>query len=366
MSLFALGVVLVVLGGCLTVGNWRSFERGLVATRLLVQMRKETPLSPGQGLGEELWIEGPHPTIRARLYGPQRLKERGSIILAPGLHHLSIEEPRLVLFARQLARLGYRVLTPELKELREYRVSALGVTEHQAATQYFSTAEKKVGLIGTSFAGALAIVAAQAPKTASRLRYVASIGGPIELERTLRYLLTDRAIRPGGTTSERRAHPYGTLVLAVHYLEHFNLKADTPLVREWLFAKLKEDENRAKELSARLQTQEAKRLFGGAEQEEYAELRKRLLDIVSQDSEELQRLSPASVLPAIDVPVLLLHGFRDDVVPREETEWGIFLLEKHGSQGEGLVTPLIDHVQLEEDISLLDTYRLLQVMSEML
>src|SRR5688500_2515965 len=61
---------------------------------------------------EERSIPSRHGPLRARIYRPDGKTDR-TIVLVPGVHADGIEEPRLVGFARDVARTGFAVVTPE-------------------------------------------------------------------------------------------------------------------------------------------------------------------------------------------------------------------------------------------------------------
>ena len=88
----------------------------------------------------------------------------------------------MVPFARELARAGRVVLTPELADLADYRITRQGVAVIRDAALYLGArqdivSEPRVGLLGFSFAGGLALVAAAEPELAGRVELVTSVAG---------------------------------------------------------------------------------------------------------------------------------------------------------------------------------------------
>ena len=83
------------------------------------------------------------------------------MVIFHGVHHLGIDEPRLVAFAAAMASCGIRVLTPELPDIKDYRVSEASVTTIGGSVKWFAAATGgPVGVMGLSFSGGLALVAA--------------------------------------------------------------------------------------------------------------------------------------------------------------------------------------------------------------
>src|ERR1700680_3340383 len=68
-----------------------------------VQDTQEVTLSTTQG------------SVRSRLYVPRGVAHPQGMVLVHGIHHLGIDEPRLMNFARAAASNGFSVLTPEVE-----------------------------------------------------------------------------------------------------------------------------------------------------------------------------------------------------------------------------------------------------------
>ena len=102
------------------------------------------------------------PVARARIYHPIGIAHPSPVVVVPGVHHLGIEEPRLRRFAAALASHGYLVLTPQVDDLADYNVtknSAVVIGDAVLELARRSGAPK-VGLLGLSFAGGMALIAA--------------------------------------------------------------------------------------------------------------------------------------------------------------------------------------------------------------
>ncbi len=67
-------------------------------------------------------------SVRARLYLPAGVSHPPGMVLVHGIHHLGIDEPRLVSFARAAAGGGFAVLTPEIAALADYRVDGASIS----------------------------------------------------------------------------------------------------------------------------------------------------------------------------------------------------------------------------------------------
>ena len=102
-----------------------------------------------------------------------------------------------------------------------------------------------MGLLGFSFAGGLALVAAEDPKTAALVSAVTSVGGHHDLRRVLRFLIHNEIETPHGVVRQK-AHEYGLVVLVYGNLEHFVPATDLPAMRAGFKAWLHEDQKSAR------------------------------------------------------------------------------------------------------------------------
>ena len=156
-------------------------------------------------------------------------------MVAHGVHYQGIDEWRLVPFARALAASGLTVLTPELTDVADYRITSSGVGVIRDSVRYLASNREhvlgeRVGLLGFSFAGGLSLVAAEAAETARHLSFVSSVGGHHDLRRVLRFLIHNEIETPTGVV-RKPAHEYGLVVLLYGNLDHFVPKQDVELLR---------------------------------------------------------------------------------------------------------------------------------------
>lgn len=368
MKILSMGRVGLLLLIATVAMIYCPIEKRVAAARLLSSMQGEdrkTQPTPGLSVVDLRLTSGE--AIAARIYGPPAEEARLSIVLGHGIHHLGINEPRLIRFALHLAKLGCRVLTPELSDLAEYKVTEHGVEVLQQSVDYLAgQSDNKVGLIGFSFSGGLSLVAAESAETSEKLRYVASIGGHQDLARTLRFLATDQVEGPEGK-SARRAHEYGLLVLLRNHLSAFELGEDRKALEQALVAWLKEDRKNARQFKTELKTAKALHIFELLETQHLAQLAPQLLPVIALHQPELSRLSPSGRLNTIGTTVILIHGAGDNVVPPEEALFGaIELKSRPNGHFQSLVTPLLEHVRVDHPAGYWQRWQLVNVVSELL
>jgi dienelactone hydrolase len=320
---------------------------------------------------EETEIEiaqSPEP-IRARLYRIAGSGPRPGVVVAHGVHYQGIDEGRLVPFARALARSGFVVLTPQLRELTEYRVSVHDIAVIDSAVAYLAgrhdvVSAARVGLIGFSFAGGLGLIAATHPQSEQHLKYVTSVGGHYDLLQVMQFLITGQVETPEGSRSAT-PHEYGLVILAYQYLDHLAPKADLETLSAAFKAWLHEDRDSARRHAQQLQTEEGRHLFNLLENQHLAELSGALLAILAEHGAELAELSPKDRLKSLHIPVYLLHGASDSVIPPSQTAWATRELDAAGVPHLSLISPLIEHVEVEKKADIMGKLRLVRFMAQL-
>ncbi len=314
--------------------------------------------------------------IRARLYVP-RGRKRLAVVVGHGVHYQGIDEPRLIAFSRHLAAAGVVVLTPELPGLVDYSIrerarQALVSAVSWLAARGPTTEADGIGLIGFSFAGGIALLSATDPSLRNRLAYVAAIGGYHDLERSLRFLLTDVERTPSGS-KHRKAHDYGLIVLVYRYIDKLVPAAERDTARSVFRAWLQERRGTAASLATERLSITTEALYERLLTEDLEAFRPELEGFIDRDAGTLRALSPRGKLWQVGVPIYLLHGAGDNVIPPSETRWAAaelrqlrgpwWQLPQPIGSGRALVTPLLTHITVGRKPGWLDELAFLDFMS---
>jgi dienelactone hydrolase len=306
--------------------------------------------------------------MRARLYRPAGGRSGSGVVVAHGVHFRGIDEPRLVAFSRALAGSGLVVLTPELADLADYRITPEGAERIAESVRWFAkrsdlVAGDRVGLIGFSFAGGLSLLAAGDAEVGKHLSWVTSVGGHHDLSRVLRFFVENRIETPRGF-APKQAHEYGVVVLVYGELDRLVPEEDREPMRDALRSWLHEDRATARALAARAGSPEARQLFARVESHRLGELGADLEALVRERGVALDALSPRGKLARISCPVYLLHGTGDTVIPASETDWAD--LELGAREHRALVSPLLEHVEVNHQASFVDMFQLVDFISRLM
>jgi len=310
-------------------------------------------------------ISTPSTVIRARVYIPRGRTNAPGMVIVHGLHHLGIDEPRLMALARAVSASGIRVLTPELPSLADYQIDnhSVGLIGY-SALRFSGEVGRKVGVLGISFSGGLSLLAAADPQYAPAIGFVVSVGGHDDLERVSEFLISNTIHRPDGTTLQMAAHEYGPLVLIYSHAQDFFPPADLEVARHSLRLLLWEQVDESKKEAAHLSPASREKM-DLLYRHDLQALDGEIKQAVSRHRAEMSPVSPHGQLQSLRVPVLLLHGAADNVIPPSELLW----LQQEVPRDElkdALISPALSHVSFEGEPSIYDQVRLVHFMAQVL
>lgn len=305
----------------------------------------------------------PHGALRFRLYIPQDVKTPNGVVLLHGVHHLGIEDPRMWALARALAGAGVLVMTPELQDLADYHVTPQTIDViGDSAVLLSSHMNQTVGVLGLSFAGGLSLLAAERPEYTKKIGFVLAIGAHDDMTRVARFFASNTIQRADGSETQLTAHEYGVLVLAYSHLEDFFSPQDIPVAREVLRQRLWELPDATKQAEA----------LSPAGKTEFDDLlhhrdllRQALLQEIKLHKDEMDSVSPHGKIASMPVPVYLLHGAGDTVIPATESVWLAKDLPPQEVKAE-LISPALVHVNMEEKITWQQQWQLMDFMAQVL
>jgi dienelactone hydrolase len=316
-------------------------------------------------------------STRGRAYMPNGAA-RQSVLLVSGLNPAGIDEPRLTRLARTLAQANVTVVTPDIPELSRFEVTP-SITDHiedaalwLAAKSGFAPAGM-IGLMGISFSGGLAVVAAGRPSLQHRLLYVFSFGGHDDLRRVLEFFCT--GLECGEATAALPPHDYGLAIVLLNVAEQLVPPDQVEPLREAIRRFLRasyldrfdkpgaEREFATLRGVARALPQPAATLLRHVNDRDVAHLGPRLRPHIDLYADR-PGLSPARS-PAPSAPVYLLHGRDDDVIPAAESQ---YLADRLRGRVPVrlLVTQLISHADADQPAHITDVVKLAAFWGELL
>jgi pimeloyl-ACP methyl ester carboxylesterase len=315
---------------------------------------------------EDVLVEANEGSVSGRLYLPAGIAKPRGIVVLPGIHHLGIYDPRFVDFSRALAGSGFAVLTPVLASLADYHVDASSIPAIGASPAWL---ERRLGtgsvaVIALSFSGGLALLAACDPQYATHMRVLVLFGGYENLERVSRFLATGQEEFPDGRVIPAPAHDYGASVFVYAHLSQFFDARDILAAHEALKCWLWEEPENAQSWLDKLSAP-ARKLLDALMSRRIDLVRPQLLAAIHADAVELASLSPHGQVANLRVPVFIIHGATDTVIPPAESLW----LEKEVPRRDlraVLITPAFTHVDPQHKATWVDELSLVNFIAGVL
>jgi pimeloyl-ACP methyl ester carboxylesterase len=243
--------------------------------------------------------------VTGHLYAPR--EPAPPILLLPGAAPLGKDDPRAVRLARSLARAGRVVFVPDLtlyerrfepEDIDRIVRSALGLASHPSS-------RGPVVIVGVSYGGSFALLAAADERLRGRLAQLATFGAYWDLVGVIQAVTTGLSLVEG-VSIPWQGHPMarGILERAVVGLAPENLRAS-------LRAAL--DSGDPASLSA-----EASALYDLLSNEDPTRTRELADRLPDELRSFLSAFSPSSLAGRVDVPVIAMHSTDDPAVPYGE------------------------------------------------
>jgi dienelactone hydrolase len=363
---------------------WRAATPTLEATALILDLTggheralRWLPVTQTAVSTRDVDVPARHGLVHARLYLPQQSNGR-TIAVFPGVHGGGVDEPRMSALSRKLAASGLTVLSAPLPELRVYTIHPRSTDDIEDVAGWLASDRAlapsgRIGLVGISFAGGLALVAAGRPSLDGKLTLVAALGTHGDLPRAMRYLCTG-ALDNGTVVAPQ---DYGATVILLAGLRHFVPPDQTEALRHAIMTFLDAssydttDKPRAAALFADARRlgdalpEPARTVMSWVNNRDVTTLGPQLLPYLEELGGDAA-LSPERS-PATHVPVFLLHGAHDNVIPYTETpKLAAYLRAQGNARVTSLLTPLMSHANVAAAASVSEVWTLIRFWAAML
>ncbi len=268
---------------------------------------------------EEIPIDA---SMRGWVYRPARRKAQGAVLLVPGLHYLGPADPRLDRFCRILANAGNVVLCPFMPDFSRLRVGPnLGPDANRAFDALLALPDRPrdvaPGILSISFGSRPAVeVAATRPEVGNLVLF----GGFADFRDAIRFCIA-------GAPDPGRAHdPLNRPVVYLNLLEHLDPgPTDRESFIEACFEYVRQTWGKPEMKPREAYEPVARALADGLPDAELflkatgvAEGGVELgLDALARGADHFEYLDPRPWLSRVQVPVTVIHGREDDVIPFE-------------------------------------------------
>ncbi len=253
------------------------------------------------------------------------------------------DDPRLQHLARCLAASGSRCVVPTLPGLSRFQWEPSDIDGLIDLVRQLPGGDQSIGLIGFSYGGSYALLAAANPCVAARIKFVLSFGAYYSLDDLCRDQLTFDRTMPQ-RADDQDSWIYMQLVLAWRHAARIGLPDEThcrltDLLKRYCHASTPAEKH------AFYRHHLSHIRWGDLENEALDDMRR-------------QRLSPAGRLGGLECPVKLLHDAGDPLVPAAHARSIARELAAEGKTHRVVITDLLDHVNPTRVFNLVQWYRL--------
>lgn len=318
--------VTVLAAGCRCIPR-HPYASYLALTDVAAQdapsrLKRSTPEPPRDTISYEIGGRA----HRADMYHPASAPKAG-LVLVPGAAELGKDDPRLVAFARTLARMQFTVMVPDLESVRKMELGSDDIRDLADALTYLASQphlapEGRTGIAALSYAVGPAVLAALQPDVRTRVQFIVGIGGYHNIDAVVTFFTTgyfrDATGRDGGW---KYAEPneYGKWAFVLSNARRLSDERDRATLEKMALSKMEQPETDIDPLAGQL----------GAEGRAYFDLinnrdPERVPQLLARLPEEIR-----SELAALDVArhdlsglrarLILFHGRDDAIIPYTES-----------------------------------------------
>jgi hypothetical protein len=246
-----------------------------------------------------------------------------ALVLVPGAARAGKDDPRLVAFARTLARARFVVLVPEIENLRALQVEPADAIAVADAVRHFaspSIAGGPVGIVAISYAAGPAILAALDPVAGPNVRFVAAVGGYYDIEAVVTFFTTGHyRDRGAGPWLHRTPNAYGKWVFAKGNAVRLDDPGDRALLDAIAERKMRDLGAEIDDLTARLGT-EGRAVVALLDNRDPEMSRELIAALPAKVRDTMERLDlKGRDLGALTARLILTHGRDDAIIPYTES-----------------------------------------------
>ena len=258
------------------------------------------------------------------LYEPAQRADAG-LVLVPGLAPEGKDDPRLVAFARTLARAQFRVLVPDIPSMRDQKVRPADTRDIADAIVYLGNSSSAqgsptLGVVAVSYAVGPAILATLRDDAHDHVAFLVAIGGYYDIEVAITFITTGCFRDPRtGDWQHREPNEYGKWVFARSNVERLALRRDRDLVSRIAERKMANPKAEVGDLTARLgpEGRAVYALLVNTQPAAVPQLIAALPPAIREDMAALDlRRHDLSRLPP---RLILVHGRDDAIIPPSES-----------------------------------------------
>ncbi|MCW5699603.1 MAG: hypothetical protein KIT00_07165 [Rhodospirillales bacterium] len=257
----------------------------------------------------------------ADLYLPAE-DPRAGMVLIPGAAPTGKDDPRLVDFAKTMARARFEVLVPDLPNMRALRVTSGDARLVAESVTYMARRgqDRPLGLTTISFAVGPAVLALFEPGVGRDVDFVVSVGGYYDMEAAITFF-TSGAFRetPDMAWKNRTPNAFGKWLFVLSNADRLPDPRDRDALRAMARAKLQDSDADVSAVAANLgpDGRAVTALLNNRDPDRVPDL---VAALPSAIVEEIRALDlKTRGLDTLDAQFVLVHGRDDPIIPETES-----------------------------------------------
>lgn len=320
---------------------------------LLPEMFPEAPLHPLRWLTpaphiEQRTVAYPGGEGRMDIYTPGALNPTGTVIMVLGARPVDKDDPVVSHFAEGMSRVGAVVMVPASDGLAAGRINVdevdLLVRETADLARQFPTDGRRLGYVGLSVGGSLALIAAADERIANQVTFVNAFGSYYDA-RDLIIATASRSLEYAGVPEPWEPAALTQEVLLNNLLDGIESDVERALLMSTIQAGTGADPAILSEQSRAILT-----LVNGTTTERAREI---LAQLPPAQIQRLDAISPRIVIDRLHTDVLVMHDVQDHFIPYTESRRLIEALPPERLQA-WTELQIFEHIMPRTDLSGLD------------
>jgi acetyl esterase/lipase len=259
------------------------------------------------------------------LYEPAQPAD-AALVLVPGLAPEGKDDPRLVAFARSLARARFCVLVPDIPSMRDQKVRPTDRSDIADAIVYLGAssnapAAPRLGVVAISYAVGPAILATLQEDAHDHVAFIVAIGGYYDIEATIAFFTTGYLRDPRtGDWRHRAPNEYGKWVFARSNAERLASPRDRDFLSRIAERKMANPKAEIGDLVAGLGP-EGRAVYALLVNTEPAAVPRLIAALPAAIREDMAALDLSRRdLSRLPPQLILVHGRDDAIIPSSESE----------------------------------------------
>ena len=341
----------------------KFFKSHIISCQYIIKLIKhKNPENPPKvKITDEFYKGVKGEQVPLRIFHPKK-KKKLSVIIFPGASPTAEKHPGIINLASIIASLGYKVFIPRIPPLKDLNITNVNIEwfahAYAELIQRDDINPSEVTITGSSFGGSLLLNSIldkrmNNPKPKSLMIY----GAAFNINNGFEFLLNGE-INHNGTSIKIHPNEWGGAVIMHNFLSNIDVGFDTSKIREALSYRMKDDLDALDELKKTLNSHDREFMESLLKVEYNDEIKKIIYQIMDNEKENLEKISPKNLCSQIDNKIFIMHGANDSMVPFTES----VLMHEGIQNSELLISYLYEHKEISTNRGVLfKMYELLRM-----